>query len=357
MIKKKITRADIAREAGVSVSVVSRALSNSGYVEKEKKARIIEIAERLGYMQNPLAMALRQRRTHQLLLFSEDLTGVYYNQMYHGIARQAEKRGYRIIAINDEINFEVVKTLLADGVLFCNEVTAKNYAETVGKNFHFPAVTACFDPACVFAKPMPMVLIDNGKVMDSAIDYLRKKGHRRIGMALPFNASYANIRYRHWKERMTLELGEQCMDYLLDVRGELLNKNGREPSREELVYDHEGFKYLDMFYLGQAAARMYKDTKNRATVIICFNDDMAFGMMEEFRRIGIRVPEDVSVMGIDGVFTRNRYEPKLTTMAIYPERQGAKCVDVLINMLEGINYKYVNHSSFRVLEGDSIKTI
>ena len=91
---RSITRKDIARAAGVSISVVSRALNNSGYVEKEKKKRIIDIANQYGYIPNPIAMALQQKKTHQLLFFCGDLTGTYYNQMYHGMARAAEKIYY-----------------------------------------------------------------------------------------------------------------------------------------------------------------------------------------------------------------------------------------------------------------------
>lgn len=102
---------------------------------------------------------------------------------------------------------------------------------------------------------------------------------------------------------------------------------------------------------------MYKASAHKPTAIIYFNDDMAFGMMEELKSLGYSVPEDVSVIGIDGLFTRERYEPKLTTIAIYPERQGAECVDVLINVLEGNKYKYMNYSPFEILEGETVKNI
>ena len=71
----------------------------------------------------------------------------------------------------------------------------------------------------------------------------------------------------------------------------------------------------------------------------------------------ISVPDDVSIMGRDGIYTRERYEPKLTTVAIYPERQGAACVDVLIDILEDNKYKYMNYSPFEVLEGETVKRI
>ncbi|MFQ9890070.1 MAG: LacI family DNA-binding transcriptional regulator [Streptococcus sp.] len=67
--RKNITRKDVAEKAGVSVSVVSRVLNNSGYVDK-KKRKIIKIAEQLGYIPNPIAMALQTRRTYQIIFFA-----------------------------------------------------------------------------------------------------------------------------------------------------------------------------------------------------------------------------------------------------------------------------------------------
>lgn len=357
-MEKNVTRKDIAKEAGVSVSVVSRALNNSGYVDNEKKRRILEIANRVGYMPNPVAMALQQRKTYQLLFFCGDLTGTYYNQMYHGMAREAEKKGYHVMAIMNERDFEMVKKTLADGALFPTETVAQAYAESIGKNYYLPTVTASFDPSVVFAKPMPAVIIDNRKVINTAIDYLRKKGHRKIGMALPFNEGYANLRYRYWKERMMQEIGKDYRKYILDVQGDLnKTEKPKNSSQKDFSCEAEWFVYLDLFFIGRRAARMYKASAHKPTAIICFNDDMAFGMMEELKSLGYSVPEDVSVIGIDGLFTRERYEPKLTTIAIYPERQGAECVDVLINVLEGNKYKYMNYSPFEILEGETVKNI
>lgn len=99
--EKNITRKDVAEKAGVSVSVVSRVLNNSGYVDKEKKKKIIKIAEQLGYIPNPIAMALQTRRTYQIIFFCNDLTGAYYNQMYHGMTKTAKERGYHLLLQKD----------------------------------------------------------------------------------------------------------------------------------------------------------------------------------------------------------------------------------------------------------------
>ena len=257
-------------------------------MEKEKKKRILEIAKKAEYVPNPMAMALQQKRTKQLLFFCGDLTGTYYNQMYHGMAREAEKKGYHVLTIMNEKDFEMVKTMLVDGVLFPTEEVAKAYSEAVGKNYYLPSVTACFDPSVIFAKPMPTVIIDNRKVLNLAIDYLKKKGHEKIGIAVPFNEGYSNLRYRYWKERMMKEMGEECRKYILDVQGDLKkSENPKEKDDRDLSYQSEGFVYMDLFFLGKQAAKLYIKEKVKATAVICFNDDMAFGMIEELKRNGI----------------------------------------------------------------------
>ncbi|MDD3277686.1 MAG: LacI family DNA-binding transcriptional regulator [Lachnospiraceae bacterium] len=357
-INKNVTRKDVARKAGVSVSVVSRAINNSGYVEKDKKQRIIRIANEMGYIPNPVAMALQQRKTNQLLFFCTDLTGACFNQMYHGMAREAEKRGYHVLASMNIEDFDQVKRTLVDGILFNTEETAERYARSVGKNYHIPTVVASFQPSMTYAKSMPSVIIDNHEVINTMIDYLMKKGHRKIGIAIPFNEGYISDRFRHWKHRMMLEMGEECMQYLIDI-----NDNSMDPDhRIDVHMNHyynatEEFAYYDLVDIGRRAARKYVEMKNKPTVFICFNDDMAIGMVEELKKMGIRVPEELSVMGIDGIYLRDHHEPKLTTMSLFPDRQGAKCVEVLINMIEGRKYKHINYAGYEIIEGETVKTV
>ena len=98
---KNVTRKDIAEKLGVSVSVVSRVINNSGYVSKEKREKVLKAAKEMGYVQNPVAMALQQNKTKQLLFFCEDLTATYYNQMYHGMVRAAKERGYHVYLLSN----------------------------------------------------------------------------------------------------------------------------------------------------------------------------------------------------------------------------------------------------------------
>lgn len=354
---KNVTRKDIAEKLGVSVSVVSRVINNSGYVSKEKREKVLKAAKEMGYVQNPVAMALQQNKTKQLLFFCEDLTSTYYNQMYHGMVRAAKERGYHVLTVMDENDFEMVKETITDGLLFPNEMVAEAYAASVGRNYNLPAVTACFNPGMSFSKAMPAVTIDNEEVINKAIDYLIGLGHKKIGMTLPFSYGYVDLRFRYWEERMKQEIGIGYEKYIIDVQDRVKRRSNTRGIKIPCPQESGDFLCYDWFYIGKEVAEFYVSMRYKPTVILCFNDDIAFGTMEYLKKLGIRVPDDVSVMGIDGLFTRDKYTPKLTTVNMYPELQGAKCAEILIDILNGFKYKYIYKFKVSILEGESVKKL
>ena len=357
-MNKQVTREDVAREAGVSVAAVSRALNNSGYVKKEKKEHIIEVATRMGYNPNPIAMALQKRRSGQLLVLDNDLTGGYASQMFHGAVREAQSRNYQALLnmqYNQPYDFEKIRTMIIDGLILPNEMVAAKYASTVGRTYHLPAVTISYDPCCVFEKPMPCVILDDYKVVNTAVDYLRKKGHRKIGLVTPSKIRYAEKRFRFWKERMKEDQIEHYMDYAVVMETKI-----RKDAMDDLMFfmnEAEGFEYYNLIEAGRQAARIFMEEKNQATAVLCFNDDLAHGFIQELEELGRRVPEDVSVMGIDGTYIRHYYEKLLTSVATYPQEMGAKCMEILINMLEGKPFKYVNWAKIGIMEGETVADI
>ena len=352
---RNVTRKDIAEKLGVSVSVV--VINNSGYVSKEKRERVLKAAKEMGYVQNPIAMALQRNKTKQLLFFCEELTATYYNQMYHGMARAAREKGYHVLTVMDETDFEMVKETMTDGILFPNEMVAEAYAASVGKNYNLPAVTACFDPGLSFSKAMPSVTIDNEEVINKAIDYLFAKGHRKIGMTLPFDYGYVGMRFRHWEQRMEQEIGSDYKNYVIDIRDRVKKSSDARGIRIPCPQVSGDFLYYDWFYIGKEVAEYFATMRYKPTAILCFNDDIAFGTIEHLKKQGIRVPEDVSVMGIDGLFTRDKYTPKLTTVNMFPERQGAKCAEILIDIINGVKYKYIYKFKVSILEGESVRQL
>ncbi len=168
MSKKIVTRRDIAERTGVSVSFVSRALNNSGYVETSKKKKILQIAEELGYYPHPVAMSLQKRRTRQILFFCEDLTNSFNIELYRGMISAAQRRGYMVV-MNGDMDFESIKDIMVDGIIMPNENATEHYLNTIGKNYHLPIVTNAYGNSVHFKKSVPLVEIDMYRVMEVAM--------------------------------------------------------------------------------------------------------------------------------------------------------------------------------------------
>jgi len=351
-MNKRVTREDIAKAAGVSVTAVSRAINNSGYVKQEKKDRIIKVARELGYKNTINTLSMHQQKTKQIIFFREDLTGAYFNQMFHGITREAKKKDYRVL-LDAQYDFANIKNLLVDGIIFPNDSVAEKYASTVGQNYMLPTVTVAFNMASQFSKSIPEVLLDDRNVINTGIDYLLNMGHRRIGIATPSDSSYAKYRLGFWEERLSFERIENYKNFeiLIDSHTDFLGVDDME-----FYYNVSNtFEYFDLFHIGELAAEKYMSSKRKASAYLCFNDDMAHGMINRLEKLGVKVPEDVSILGIDGTYIRNHYQKKLSSVATFPERIGADCVNLMINILEKKPYKYINWSKIEILEGDTVK--
>ena len=121
----------------------------------------------------------------------------------------------------------------------------------------------------------------------------------------------------------------------------------------------DGMKLMeeDFFGKGELAARLFAERRLDATAVVAFNDEFALGMCKAFHSMGLRVPEDISIIGIDGSSARKYMDPLLTSVGLFPEKQGAKCADILLDMLEGKKVKYVSGSPVQLVKGASVRKI
>lgn len=182
---KKITRKDIADYVGVSVSVVSRAVNNSGYVEKEKKRKIISAAKKFGYVSSKVAMSLAEQRTRIILFFCKDMDNRYNIEMFLGIRDMAATHGYMAV-LNGLIGFDNVKNTLIDGIILPSELIAEYYLKRCGMNYNIPAVVCTYGSDYKLSKSIPAVDFDMYKAIEMGVRYLRKNGHKKIAYAMPY---------------------------------------------------------------------------------------------------------------------------------------------------------------------------
>ena len=162
---------------------MSRALNNSGYVDKEKKKRIIRIAEELGYHPNPVAVSLMKQRTKQLLFYCREIRNAFNIELYEGMMNAARKRNY-LVVIHGSLDFKSIRSTMVDGIIFPSESAAGLYQETAGKNYHIPAVTASYGNAAIYLRRIPLIECDCWEGMELIFHYLRQRGHERIALAM-----------------------------------------------------------------------------------------------------------------------------------------------------------------------------
>ena len=227
MDKKPVTRKDIAELCEVSISVVSRALNNSGYVEESKRKKIIATAERLGYVPQPVAMSLQERRTKQLLYYCKDLNNEYYLDMYRGMCQAANERGY-LVTVSGVMAFERIKDTMVDGIIMPNEDMTSYYMKKGGKNYYLPIVSASFCNVADIPKSVPLVETDMYKAMEIALNYLNSTGHKIIAYGFPSDMDNPNSRYLAYKDYIRKVIGNAGWEnYVLAIHKNAMKNDPR----------------------------------------------------------------------------------------------------------------------------------
>lgn len=302
-----VTIKDIAKKAGVSYSTVSRALNDIGTERTENKKRVLQIAEEMGYVPNQAAINLKLSRSYTIgLYFStiskmsspfvlhDVLTGVYsivgskYNVVVKGIDM------YESGTLNPSFydGIIVLSQRNEDGA-FMEEVISKD----------IPVVAICRP---VFYD-IPNVVTDEAKAMEKAMDYLLDLGHRNIGIIEGgSNLDSTRLRNRGWRNSML--------------------KHGLNP--DDLPVEVGNYRYASGY---QAAGKLIE---KHPTAILCFNDEMAFASRAAIYDAGMKVPDDISLVGFDNWDMSGYGSMKLTTVERSMSEIAKEGTRVLLRRLE-----------------------
>jgi LacI family repressor for deo operon, udp, cdd, tsx, nupC, and nupG len=306
---------EVAKRAGVSTATVSRVLSQPNVVAPATRRRVLQAVERLGYEPNSTAQNLRTLKTAKLLVTVPDLSNPFFSLILQGIEDAAQREGYSVLVgdtQHDEKREERYALMLrrkeADGLIFLGHRMPKeatSYIRSLAPRCA-PVVNGCeFTPTL----GVPSVHIDNAKAAYQAMDHLYGLGHRRIGIVTgPLVSPLSRDRLRGATARAKKEKAER-----------------------EFIVMHGDFSIES----GAAAAERLLGRSERPTAVFCFNDEMAMGVVEVARTMGVRVPQHLSVVGFDDIRFARHMDPPLTTIA-QPMRQiGEGTVRLLLSILAG----------------------
>ncbi|MGN0609715.1 MAG: LacI family DNA-binding transcriptional regulator [Oscillospiraceae bacterium] len=331
---------DIASECGVSIATVSKALNNHKDVSQATKTVIQETAKRMGYLPNYQARALKTNRTYNLgVLFAEKaqsgLMHSYFAAVLNSFKNEAEANGYDITFISHNIGknpltfYEHCVSRNVDGVMVANVDDYEDEGITELLKSSIPVVTLDYK-----TDKNPAVISDNYRGIQTLVNHVYGKGHRKIAYIYGDTASVTVRRldsFRDTLKSLNIEIRE---DYLLQG-------NYHDPKTTEKL-----------------AAQLVK-MSDPPTCIVLPDDFSALGALTAFEKLGLSVPDDISIVGYDGIVLSQVLNPKLTTYRQDTERLGAEAAKRLISLITKETTEDDGFVSVEgcLLEGSSVKEL
>lgn len=310
MAVRKVTIKDVAREAGVSISTVSNALNDVDVLHADTKKHILDVAKRLNYVPNLNGRNLKAKNTRVIGLFITSIKGAYYGVLADAVYQGCKRHGYELnIYISDKTDNMMTNIFgrRIDGAIILNEHIGEKEEKMLSDN-QFPAV---FIDRELQGETISSVVFDSYHEGEMVAKYLLELGHTTFAYIWGVDNNFDNMQrlkgFRDVLGRAGITLDE---DYI--IRGEF---------ERDAAY-HSMKEFLE-------------STKPLPEAVFAANDLSAIGVIEALTEEGIRVPEDVSVIGCDDIEIVKLLKPSITTIRTSFEKQGDLSVTRLIGLITG----------------------
>jgi len=307
------TLADIARALGVSKMTVSRAINNHPEISPETRARILDAAQRMNYRPNQFARALTTNRSYLLGVIVPDLMHSYFAEICRGVEAIAKPLGYQNLicstdedAANEESEVEALLPR-TDGLILASSASleeTKFYKRLTRER----AKIVLIDRQLEGIK-CPSVTTDDVKVGSLATEHLLSLGHRRVGHLKGTVASTAALRLAGYKKAL---------------------------AKHHLAFDSNlvrecGFTEMD----GYRAMKEWIRNGNFPSAIFAANDPAAIGAMNAIAEAGLKIPEDIAIVGGGNIHYGDMLRVPLTTVAWSTAEMGQAAARLVIDLVEG----------------------
>ncbi|GIB02130.1 Ribose operon repressor [Vibrio cholerae] len=307
------TMKDIARLAGVSTSTVSHVINKSRFVSDEIAERVNNAAQQLNYAPSALARSLKMNRTKTIGMLVTTSTNPFFGEVVKGVERSCYHKGYNLILCNTEGDNQRMKasinTLLqkrVDGLLLMCSTLEGERLDVFDRYPDIPVVVMDWGP----------ILFASDKIQDNSLQggYMAAKhliecGHKEIGCITgPLIRHQAQMRYEGYKRALA-------------EAGIAINPDWIVESDFECEGGYQAFE------------KLYERGKLPSSLFVC-NDMMAMGVIQAASQRGLRVPDDLSLIGYDDVHIAKFMTPALTTIHQPKYRLGKAAIDTLLYRLE-----------------------
>jgi LacI family transcriptional regulator len=304
---------DIAREAGVSTATVSRVFNQPQKVSAKTRDRVQAVIARRHYVSDGLAGGLASRRSRTLGLVIPTIMNSIYASSTQAIQQAAQDAGYTVLVGISEFSMEEEATLVhrllerrVQGLILTGAERAPTIYEKIRRNQVPFVITWKASPT----PGLPSISFDNYKAAAAAVTHLLSLGHRRIGLV----CGRTDVNDRARDRRLAFE--------------DTLAAHGVEAD-PALIFERS-FEFVD----GRSAMHAMLTSKSPPTAVFCANDIQAIGALYECQEAGVRVPQDVSVVGFDDLPIGQYVWPQLTTIRVPAAEMGSRAARALIAAVE-----------------------
>ena len=317
---KSITIYDIAKEAGVSASTVSRVLTNSANVRSEKKEKVLALIEKYNFKPNVLARGLADTKTRTIGVLAADVRNPYYASLFVACENAARDKDYTVVLCNSLGETEKEVDLL--GKLQEQKVDAiiqlGGRGDDLASNIEYVELInqiMAKTPVVVTGKldgtRCHVVRIDAMKAMEILMEHLLELGHKKIAL-IGGRKDVLSTFEKHQKYKQILK--ENMIEF--------------DP---ELIAEDGGYN----FETGYEQMNKMLDKGIRPTAVVAINDFSAMGVMRSINEHGLRIPQDISVVSYDNTYMAEMAMPKLTSIDYNYEEYGRKLIDTTTAMKAG----------------------
>ena len=308
----------MANDAGVSVATVSYVISKNKYVSPELTRKVQDSIEKLNYFANPVARSLRNKKTISIGIVLQNIRNIFFPQLLAGLEEFLREKGYNLLFFNTYCDIAVEKKTIqslrgmwVDGIILdscCNETDKVSYAKFLNQK--------------ISGKQIPILLLE------------RNLGSSSLNAVSIDNFSGGYIATKHMisnqRQHIMHIAGNKNWSMSTDRLGgylKALQENGME---DRQFYRYGGFLPQDGFGI----MKEILDQNHKIDGLFAANDQMAIGAMKAILEHGLKIPEDIAVVGFDNIFVSSMISPTLSTINVPKYRIGKTAAEILINTIE-----------------------
>lgn len=305
---------DVANDCGYSKATVSRAFASPEAVSEKARARIYASAKKLNYAPNAIARAMVRRRTENIAFIIHEkqypaILNPFYSPILETVLQEAKRRNYSLfIAAREDMhlpNGDVFIKKQMDGVIFAGEADQPLIEELMKQNIPVVLLNNTLE-----LEGLPCVATAHYMGAVAATEHLYECGHRKIGLlAGRFSRQTSEERLKGYLSALAAHELPVDARFIVDL----------EPTLEQAA---------------EAMGRLLT-MPERPTAFFCTNDTVAAGAMKAILRAGLRIPEDIALVGFDDSSISRTVEPELTSIRIDPVRMGRLTAQTLFDLIDG----------------------